>query len=229
MRNLDLGAAVRFDYDADGFPVVQRDAYGEEVELLEPLEMHHPWGFLGMPHQGERDPQGTVDPSKCTQLLVAWQNESGHAWALGDPRITHKLPRVLGGGSVWYGGNVNQPAYGYFAPITGSFQLKVPYAFAGTSPTKAITIDVDVSSPGAEVVRIQHGVTSVEVTATGVQLGNATAMALVLEPVLSKYLDALEACLPGIASPSGGPALATFKVAATALRALLATKVTTAA
>lgn len=229
MKHLDIGAAVRFDYDPDGFPVVQRDAYGEEVEHLEPLELHHSWGFLGMPHQGERDPQGSVDPSKCTQLLVAWQNESGHAWPLGDPRITGKLPRVVDGGSVWYGGNKDQPAYGYFAPKTGSLQIKVPYAFAGASPTKAITIDIDVSSPGAEVVRIQHGVTSVEVTATGVQLGNATAMALVLEPVLSKYLDALETVLPGIASPTGGPALAAFKAAATGLRALLATKVTKAA
>lgn len=229
MRHLDLGAAVRFDYDEDGFPTVQRDAYGEESEHLASLELHHSWGFFGMPHHGERDPHGTVDPSKCTQLLVAWQNESGHAWPLGDPRITGKLPRVVDGGSVWYGGNKDQPAYGYFAPKTGSLQIRVPYAFAGAAPTKNITFDIDVSSPGTEAVKIQHGVTSVEITATGVQIGNATALPVVLAPALGAYLDALETLLPAIAIPTAAPALAAFKAAAVALRLALATKVTKAA
>lgn len=161
MRELDICAVVLSDYDEDGYPVIQHDAFGEEQSGVQPLEMHHMWGFYGMPHSGERDALGALNPAKCAQVLTGWSNELGYAFPLGDPRLMTKLPQAGGGGSIQYGGRLAQPSFAFIDGNTGSYQIYVPYSFANATndavPMKASGFAINVRRSGQETIEIVHG------------------------------------------------------------------------
>ena len=161
MNEWDIAAGIKVAYDDNGIPTVQPDAYGEEDSGLAPYQLHHFAGFIGIPHEGEKGTNGVPKPASCAPILTAWQNETGHAWALGDLRLTRKLPQLELGGAMMYGGRKALPAFQFLDGKTGSYQTYVPYGFSDESdtatPSKAMAIAINVRTPGEESIEIVHG------------------------------------------------------------------------
>lgn len=184
MLQWDIGVCMFVGYDEDGYPIVQPDVFGEERSGTHPMELHHASGFFGMPHEPRLDPAGKLDPTGSNQVLYAWEGSQGHAIGLADVRVIDRLPKVVLGGSVHYGGRRARPAFSMFDGKTGSFQLYVPYAFSDDSddavPSKACTIGVNVRTPGAESVEIVHGSgCAVTMTEKGVVIKNKSGNAYI--------------------------------------------------
>lgn len=154
--DFDIGLVALSGADADGHQTIQPDVYGVSPGA-DPFEAHHAWGFRGVPHDPELDPEGNINPAKAAQCKYAWEGDKGHAWALQDPRIVPKLPLARVGQALMYGGKITQPAFVELDPDTGSYTLYVPYAFSGGAPTKACSVAVNVRNAGAESVEIIHG------------------------------------------------------------------------
>jgi hypothetical protein len=157
----DFSAGVVAGYAADGHAHIQHDGFGEEDSGAQPLALHHWFGFQGVPHHGTRGANGEVDPERSCPLLWGYGQNDGHAWPMADPRWIAKLPQVNPGGSIQYGGKLGQPSFQFFDGSSGSWQVYVPYGFSGTGtdglPSKAMSIAVNVRTPGAESVEIVHG------------------------------------------------------------------------
>jgi hypothetical protein len=161
MREWDIAAGIKVSYADDGVPQVQPDSYGEDEAGLIPYELHHFSGFFGLPHEGERGTNLVPISNKCGKFLTAWSNDRGHAFPLGDSRMTDKLPRVTNGGAMMYGGKKALPAFTSIDGTSGSFQVYVPYQFSGetadATPSKAMAIGINVRAAGAESIEIVHG------------------------------------------------------------------------
>lgn len=96
----DIGTAVNFEYDEDGFPTVQIDALGEEKSGVAPYDLHSPHGFLSVPVDPDVDDNGT--PTLGCTTLFAMEGGRGHAWLCADPRVIVKLPTLQKGEALFY-------------------------------------------------------------------------------------------------------------------------------
>lgn len=146
----DLAIAQVSDYDADGFPSLGADFFGQEDAGVAPGEQLHPLGILSRPRDPELD--GTGQPSKGATILRLVEGNEEHSIALGDPRAVPKLPANDKGGTVVYA-DTGEAALPFIrlSGTDGTIQLYVPYG--GT----AMTIALDVSTPGQESIQLVHG------------------------------------------------------------------------
>src|SRR5690349_5153842 len=97
---IDVGVVTLTEYDDEGFIGLGLDHFGEEKAGTQPIEAHHPYGFIGRP----KDPDGdSAHPTLGVTAMYWWQGDTGHAMALGDPRGNDSLPRLQKGETCWYG------------------------------------------------------------------------------------------------------------------------------
>lgn len=168
MMALDMGVAVFSERDTDGFVNISYDGYQPPNQKagIGAVEAHHPFGFQGRPRDPEQDSQGS--PGIGATVLRFSDQNGDHLFPLGDPRTTPKLPTVGKGGSIQYG-DTGAPVvpFAFFDVANGGgWQCYVPYS--GSPPTKAMTIAIDVSTPGQESIQIIHGSgMSITITAGG--------------------------------------------------------------
>lgn len=138
----DLASLSGTSYDADGFLTAQPSTFDDEG--AQGYEAHHPLGFFARP----RDPSDDGAPN----VLTALEGNRGHAWILGDPRVSGGLPAMQPGGAVMYAalpaGNV---AFSYLAGHAGIWQTLVPYA------STACSVAIDTSTEGQESICLDHG------------------------------------------------------------------------
>lgn len=155
--HMDLAVAMLGVYDADGFIGVVPDAYGQSKAGVQPYELHSPHGFLSFPLDPDTDGQG--NPGRGCTMLTALEGGRGHAWLSSDPRVVERLPRLVKGGSLLYGGPLKQrPSFALFDGTTGSYTLAVGYSFDGSgNPQKAHVFSADVRTQGSESVALLHG------------------------------------------------------------------------
>lgn len=151
----DVGIATLTKYDADKFPEVQIDAYGEKQSGVIPYELHSPHGLLTRCHDPSTDDDG--DHVHGCQVLYALEGGKGHAWFLQDTRIVPLLPPLKKGGLCAYGGKLTTPSFINIDGDTGSHIHYVPYAIVGGVPTKAMSIQINVDNEGREAISIIHG------------------------------------------------------------------------
>jgi hypothetical protein len=145
----DISTAALSEYDGDGFPSVQTRGFAGEASGNAPFELHSTFGFLSRPD----DPDPGPDGLGC-QVLFGVEGDDTHAWLSHDPRYLPRVPPLKKGGSVHY---CKTGAFASFDGETGSYTLYVPYAFDGETPTKAMTIAVNVDAAGEENIAIVHG------------------------------------------------------------------------
>lgn len=95
MIRFDFGQATASAYDADDFPVVQYDAFGEGKSGVAPYRLTGPYGLWTIP----------IEPSKSggCQLLLGEDGRNHYAWTLNDPRVQSLLPKGKPGETFFYG------------------------------------------------------------------------------------------------------------------------------
>lgn len=153
--NFDIGIAMLSEYDRDGFPTVQIDAYGEKLSGAEPYELHSVHGIVSRPHDPDTDSDG--NPGLGCQVLFANEGGRGHAWLCSDPRVIPLLPPVKKGGFASYGGKLKNPAFHYVDGDTGSTTFYVPYRIENDVAQRAMTIELNVENENEESLSIIHG------------------------------------------------------------------------
>jgi hypothetical protein len=149
----DLGVSMLCEYDKDGFLGLQHDPYGEQKASAPTVELHHAYGFMSSSLDPETDATAQPTANHCS-VLYGWEGSRGHAWLLGDNRVTPKLPPLVKGGSIQYG------ATGSFWLIdgkTGSQIGYVPYAFINGVATKSLSFEFNVDTAGNESISLIHG------------------------------------------------------------------------
>jgi hypothetical protein len=151
----DIGIARLTEYNADKFPVVQIDAYGEEQSGVAPYEVHSPQGLISRCFDPQVDGDGT-SMLGCT-VLYALDGGQGHAWIQSDPRVIPLLPPMKKGGTCLYGGTIKNPSFHNIDGETGSQTIYVPYKFVNDVATKSMTISVNVDDEDKESISILHG------------------------------------------------------------------------
>lgn len=151
----DIGTARLTEYDANKFPTVQIDAYGEGNSGVAPYEMHSPHGLISRCHDPEVDPNGT-NTLGCP-VLYGLDGGQGHAWLQADPRVIPLLPPIKKGGTCSYGGNIKNPSFWNVDGDTGSQTIYVPYSIVNDVATKSMSIAVNVDTAGQESISIIHG------------------------------------------------------------------------
>lgn len=147
---VDLAIAQVTDYDGDGYPNAGADFFGQDKAGVSPGEQLHPLGILSRPRDPEVDSTG--QPSMGATILRLVEGNDEHAIALGDPRAVPKLPANDKGGTIVYA-DTGEAALSFIrlSGADGTIQLYVPYG------NTAMTIALDVSTPGAESIQIVHG------------------------------------------------------------------------
>ena len=157
----DLGIATFSEYDPDGFIGVQADLYGEDKAGSPPFEGHSPFGFISRPLDPTLDAAGEPTGQSCS-ILYAWEGSRGHAWLLGDSRITPTLPQLPKGSGCLYGATSGNKASFYL--VTGSTTggashiAYAPYSFDSSgNPGKAHSFQLLVDAAGNESVQLIHG------------------------------------------------------------------------
>lgn len=151
----DIGIARLTEYDANKFPTVQIDAYGEDKSGVAPYEMHSPHGLISRCHDPEVDPGGTSTMG-CA-VLYALDGGQGHAWVQSDPRIIPLLPPQKKGGTCTYGGQLKNPSFYNIDGETNSQTIYVPYAIENDVATKSMSIAINVDDAGKESISVVHG------------------------------------------------------------------------
>lgn len=155
--DFDIGIALLSEYDSDGFPTIQVDAWGEKLSGAEPYEQHSPHGILSRPHDPETDDDG--NPGLGCQVLYALEGGRGHAWVSHDSRIVPLLPQLTKGGFSYYGGKLKTPTFGYIDGETNSYHIYIPYDIDEETdvPKKSMSLEFNVDNKGRESISLIHG------------------------------------------------------------------------
>ena len=203
---VDLAISQVSDYDADGFPGAGCDWFGQDKAGVSPGEQLHPLGLLSRP----RDPvvDDTGQPTMGATIMRLVEGNEEHAIALGDPRAVPKLPANDKGGTIVYA-DTGEAALPFIrlSGTDGTIQLYVPYG------NTAMTIALDVSTPGAESIQIVHGAgMAIRMVAGGTNattISNKAGDAYVnvddLGITLNGNLQAIGGLAVGVPSPPGPP------------------------
>src|SRR5262245_46142067 len=99
--NLEMGSCTFAGYDQDDFPVAQIDAQGHDPKV-NPIELHHTFGFASLPRDPDVDGDGQILPGHACNLLVGTEGNTQHAWLGYDPRYLPFVPKLKAGGSAQY-------------------------------------------------------------------------------------------------------------------------------
>lgn len=106
----DFALSATSSYDGDGFLTVGIDQYGDTG--ADPLELHHPFGFIARPLDPSVDATGT--PTNGCTMKVWTEGSRKHGMALGDPGVVPNLAQVGKGSSMQYS------SAGSFVRLTGT-------------------------------------------------------------------------------------------------------------
>ncbi len=185
MMDFDLSRHTVALRDEDGFVRVQPEATSAEGTRDNYEALLHA-GVITRPK----------DPTDGTgaNLFVMRQGDDGRVLIGHDPRWMSMLPDFGDGGTALYAttelaGAKKTPFVGFFgeggAEAEGTFKIEIPTA-AGTATIviNATTGDVTITHPGGTVVIVK---------ATGVELGAAGGLALVLAPILEAWSSLVSA------------------------------------
>jgi hypothetical protein len=231
----EIGIATFSGFDEDGFPLAQYDAHGEKPQV-EPVELHHPFGFIARPRDPDLDDEGNPKEGKACNLFFATEGDTLHAWLGYDPRFIPNIPQLKKGGSAQY------CAAGSFRVFDGEDGTETLYVPVGDS-AHVVTTGIDGSgkpyigiqhSSGLAITLLEHSVTIkneagdayIEVNSSGITLNGNTklngaviagtvtaAVPMVKSPALIALLNALAAMIDG---KTGAPSTAVAAVAAAA-------------
>lgn len=234
----DLGIATFTGYDDDGFPLAQYDAHGEDPGV-EPIELHHPFGFVSRPRDPDLDKEGNPKEGQACNLFFGAEGDTQHAWLGYDPRFIPNVPKLKKGGSAWY------CAAGSFSTFDGEDGTQTTYVPVGNS-AHVVSIGVDGNgkayigiqhSSGLALTMLEHSITIknesgnayVEVNSSGIVLnGNiklngatiagviTSAVPLVKSPTLLALLNTLAAMIDS-KGPAPSAAVAAVNAAAAGL------------
>lgn len=149
MIDFDLGLITYTEHDADGFIGIQVGLLGEDATapLGEPLL---PYGLFARPPDPELDANHEPDPSRACEALYCWEGNRLHVMPLGDPRTIAKIPKQSKGSAGLY---CAAGSWEVLDGKTGSKFVYVPYG----SPTKSMSIEVNVDRAGSESISLLHG------------------------------------------------------------------------
>lgn len=132
----DIGVATLTTHDGDDFPGIQIDAYGEGLSGTVDYEHHSPYGLMSRPLDPDTDAAGNPSPAGACTVLFAKEGGRGHAWALNDPRVIPKIPKLQKGETVIYAG------IGQFVRLDKDGAISLFTTDDGTTDGKSVYLQV---------------------------------------------------------------------------------------
>lgn len=172
---IDLSTLIIHGYDAaNGVYTSQVDPVGPGGSN-QPGEARHPYGFLGVPNDGDADDQANT--TNGAYALTVKEGSTLHAFPFDDNRVTSTLPQTPKGGSLHYGskGTASGPSW---CQHDGNGNYK------GHVPT------------GCTLTLELEGGPSIVISGTTIQIGGSGAVPLGLGSALGAVINAILGCTP---------------------------------
>lgn len=122
----DIGVVTHTEIDADGFQLVQHDAYGEDGS--EPIPIFQPFGRIGRCRSPKADADGVAIEGKACPVLVGTDGPNAVCAILGsDPRDVPDVPLPAEGtvGDYAVTDDGRKPFW-VFSGKDGTYQVYVP-------------------------------------------------------------------------------------------------------
>jgi len=135
----ELGVCMFSGLDQDGFPIAQYDAHGLEPQV-EPIELHHTFGFVSRPRDPEVDAAGQAKEGKACNMWFGTEGNTLHGLLGFDPRFIATFPQLKKGGAMMYS------APGSFRVMDGDDGTETMYCPVPGNKAHAQTIGLDGNS-----------------------------------------------------------------------------------